>query len=162
MAGIGVGAWLGTIMLFNVWALIWPNQQKILGLKPATDEEKSKARRVAFLASRANVDAFDPAAVLHGGGLVASANFRPVAFADRVATPRGRPTTGPAIAGRNSRASSLRRRCRDSVPVELLNALAPLLRFERQRRGRTREQARNADRLAGFLAVAVAAVVDHA
>jgi uncharacterized membrane protein len=55
MAGIGVGAWLGTIMLFNVWVLIWPNQQKILGLKPATDEEKAAARRVAFLASRTNV-----------------------------------------------------------------------------------------------------------
>ncbi len=51
---IGVGAWLGTIMIFNVWVLIWPNQQKILGLKPATDEEKAKARRVAFLASRTN------------------------------------------------------------------------------------------------------------
>ena len=51
---IGVGAWLGTIMLFNVWVLIWPNQQKILGMKPATDEEKNKARRVAFLASRTN------------------------------------------------------------------------------------------------------------
>lgn len=51
---IGVGAWLGTIMLFNVWGLIWPNQQKILGLKPATDPEKAKARRVAFLASRTN------------------------------------------------------------------------------------------------------------
>ena len=51
---IGVGAWLGTIMLFNVWVLIWPNQQKILGLKSATDEEKAKARRVAFLASRTN------------------------------------------------------------------------------------------------------------
>jgi uncharacterized membrane protein len=55
MAPIGVGAWLGTIMLFNVWVLIWPNQQKILGLKPATDEEKAKARRVAFLASRTNM-----------------------------------------------------------------------------------------------------------
>jgi len=51
---IGIGAWLGTIMLFNVWVLIWPNQKKILGLKPATDEEKNKARRVAFLASRTN------------------------------------------------------------------------------------------------------------
>jgi uncharacterized membrane protein len=51
---IGVGAWLGTIMLFNVWVLIWPNQQKILGFKPATDEEKNKARRVAMLASRTN------------------------------------------------------------------------------------------------------------
>jgi uncharacterized membrane protein len=51
---IGVGAWLGTIMLFNVWVLIWPNQQKILGLVSATDAEKAKARRVAFLASRTN------------------------------------------------------------------------------------------------------------
>ena len=51
---IGVGAWLGTIMFFNVWVLIWPNQQKILGMKPASDEEKAKARRIAFLASRTN------------------------------------------------------------------------------------------------------------
>jgi uncharacterized membrane protein len=52
--GIGVGAWLGTIMLFNVWAIIYPNQMKILGKVPATDPEKAKARRVAFLASRVN------------------------------------------------------------------------------------------------------------
>ena len=51
---IGVGAWLGTIMLFNVWVLIWPNQKKVLGLTPATDEQKARARRVAFLASRTN------------------------------------------------------------------------------------------------------------
>lgn len=51
---IGIGAWLGTIMLFNVWGLIWPNQKKILGLKPATDEEKAKARKVALYASRTN------------------------------------------------------------------------------------------------------------
>ncbi len=51
---IGIGAWLGTIMLLNVWGLIWPNQKKILGMKPATDEEKVKARRIAFLASRTN------------------------------------------------------------------------------------------------------------
>src|SRR5882757_4113453 len=53
-AVIGIGAWLGTIMLFNVWVLIWPNQKKILGIVPATDEQKAKARRVAFLASRTN------------------------------------------------------------------------------------------------------------
>jgi len=51
---IGIGAWLGTIMLFNVWVLIWPNQQKVLGLVPATDEEKARARKVALLASRTN------------------------------------------------------------------------------------------------------------
>lgn len=51
---IGTGAWLGTIMLLNVWGLIWPNQKKILGLKPATDEEKVKARKIALYASRVN------------------------------------------------------------------------------------------------------------
>ena len=51
---IGVGAWFGTIMLFNVWVLIWPNQKKILGMVEATAEEIAKARRVAFLASRTN------------------------------------------------------------------------------------------------------------
>ena len=51
---IGIGVWLGTIMLFNVWGLIWPNQKKILGIKPATDEEKAKARKVALYASRTN------------------------------------------------------------------------------------------------------------
>ncbi len=51
---IGMGAWLGTIMLINVWTLIWQNQKKILGIVQASDEEKNKARRVAFLASRVN------------------------------------------------------------------------------------------------------------
>ena len=51
---IGIGAWLGTIMLFNVWVLIWPNQKKILGIVAATDEEKAAARKTAMLASRTN------------------------------------------------------------------------------------------------------------
>jgi uncharacterized membrane protein len=51
---IGIGAWLGTIMLFNVWVFIWPNQKKILGLVAATDDEKAKARKVAATASRTN------------------------------------------------------------------------------------------------------------
>ena len=63
---IGIGAWLGLIMFFNVWVLIWPNQKKILGIVPATDEEKAKARRVAFLASRTEHDAVHADAVLHG------------------------------------------------------------------------------------------------
>jgi hypothetical protein len=46
--------WIGSIMLFNVWVLIWPNQQKILGLVPASDEQKAKAGKVALLASRTN------------------------------------------------------------------------------------------------------------
>jgi uncharacterized membrane protein len=51
---IGIGAWLGTIMLFNVWVLIWPNQKKVLGIVAATDEEKAAARKTAMLASRTN------------------------------------------------------------------------------------------------------------
>ncbi|MDT8386380.1 MAG: urate hydroxylase PuuD [Thiogranum sp.] len=51
---IGMGAWLGTIMLFNVWGLIWPNQKKILGIKEATPEAIAKAKVVALMASRTN------------------------------------------------------------------------------------------------------------
>jgi uncharacterized membrane protein len=51
---IGVGAWLGTFMLFNVWVLIWPNQKKVLGMVEASADEIARAKRVAFLASRSN------------------------------------------------------------------------------------------------------------
>lgn len=51
---IGVGAWLGTIMLFNVWVLIWPNQKKVLGIVEASADDIAKAKRTAFLASRTN------------------------------------------------------------------------------------------------------------
>jgi uncharacterized membrane protein len=53
---VGVGAWLGTIMLFNVWVLIWPNQKKILGLDGKTHDAETiaKAKKVALLASRTN------------------------------------------------------------------------------------------------------------
>jgi len=51
---IGVGAWLGTIMLFKVWFLIWPNQKKILGMVEASADEIAKAKSIAFMASRSN------------------------------------------------------------------------------------------------------------
>ena len=51
---IGVGMWLGLIMAFNVWNIIWPNQQKALGLVPATDDEKKASARIAMLTSRFN------------------------------------------------------------------------------------------------------------
>ena len=53
-AYIGLGVWMGTIMLFNVWVLIWPNQKKVLGIVEASDEAKLKAARIALLASRTN------------------------------------------------------------------------------------------------------------
>jgi uncharacterized membrane protein len=52
---IGIGAWLGTIMLINVWALLWPAQKVALGLVDATDAQKNAARRRAFLVSRLNL-----------------------------------------------------------------------------------------------------------
>jgi len=52
---IGLGAWMGTIMAFNVWFIIWPNQQKILGMKEATAEEIATAKKNAALASSINV-----------------------------------------------------------------------------------------------------------
>jgi uncharacterized membrane protein len=51
---IGVGAWLGSIMLFNVWILIWPSQKKILGIVEASEQEIAKAKTVALMASRTN------------------------------------------------------------------------------------------------------------
>jgi uncharacterized membrane protein len=51
---IGVGMWLGAIMAANVWFIIWPNQQKALGLVQVSAEEKPKAQRMAMLASRFN------------------------------------------------------------------------------------------------------------
>ena len=74
-AGIGIGAWLGTIMLVNVWAIIWPNQQKILGMKPASDDEKNKARRMALLASRFNLMLSLPLLYFMAGGLTHRAAF---------------------------------------------------------------------------------------
>ena len=48
------GGILGLVMAFNVWFVIWPNQQKVLGLVPADDDAKAQAARLAMLTSRAN------------------------------------------------------------------------------------------------------------
>lgn len=69
---IGIGAWLGTIMLFNVWVLIWPNQKKLLGMVEATDDQKATAKKVALMASRTNTLLSIPmimCMVGHGHGL---------------------------------------------------------------------------------------------
>jgi uncharacterized membrane protein len=51
---IGVGMWLGAIMWFNVWFVIWPNQKKALGIVTVTPEEKAKAAKLAGMTSRIN------------------------------------------------------------------------------------------------------------
>ena len=52
---IGIGMWLGLIMAFNVWFIIWPNQKKVLGIVEASPEEKPAAAKKALIASRTNV-----------------------------------------------------------------------------------------------------------
>ena len=51
---IGLGAWLGTIMWFNVWFIIWPNQKKALGMVQVSPEEKAAAAKLAGMTSRIN------------------------------------------------------------------------------------------------------------
>ncbi len=54
---IGTGMWMALIMAFNVWFIIWPNQQKILGIGNgvnATAEQKAAAAKPALYASRFN------------------------------------------------------------------------------------------------------------
>jgi len=51
---IGIGAWLGTIMLLNVWGIIWPCQKRILGMKESTPEQIAKCKVWALMASRVN------------------------------------------------------------------------------------------------------------
>jgi uncharacterized membrane protein len=53
-AVIGVGVWIGTIMMLNVWFVLWPHQKKVLGFVPATAEERVRASRVTFLSARVN------------------------------------------------------------------------------------------------------------
>ena len=51
---IGIGMWLGVIMAFNVWFIIWPNQKKALGLVECEPEIKAKSAKIAMLFSRTN------------------------------------------------------------------------------------------------------------
>ncbi len=51
---IGIGMWLGLIMSFNVWVIIWPNQKKVLGIVEASPEEKAISAKKALMASRTN------------------------------------------------------------------------------------------------------------
>ncbi len=54
LAAIGIGAWIGTLMLLNLWFVLWPHQKKVLGLKPACIEERLRCARITHLSSRTN------------------------------------------------------------------------------------------------------------
>ena len=57
---IGIGMWLGLLMAYNVWMIIWPNQQKALGMVEATPDQKKASARIAMLTSRFNTMASVP------------------------------------------------------------------------------------------------------
>jgi len=51
---IAIGMWLGLVMAFNVWFIIWPNQKKALGIVQVSAEEKAAAAKLAGMTSRIN------------------------------------------------------------------------------------------------------------
>ncbi|HXV31001.1 MAG TPA: urate hydroxylase PuuD, partial [Sinorhizobium sp.] len=51
---IGIGMWMGLVMAFNVWFIIWPNQKKALGIVTVSAEEKAAAAKIAGQTSRIN------------------------------------------------------------------------------------------------------------
>jgi len=53
-AVIGIGTWIGTVMMLNVWLVLWPHQKKVLGFVPAAVDERLRASRVTFLSARVN------------------------------------------------------------------------------------------------------------
>ena len=54
LAALGIGLWMGILMAFTVWAIIWPNPKKPLGIVELDADAKKKAARMAMLASRSN------------------------------------------------------------------------------------------------------------
>ena len=51
---IGIGVWLGIIMVLNLWFVLWPHQKKVLGFVAANDDERVRCSRITFLSSRTN------------------------------------------------------------------------------------------------------------
>jgi len=76
LAVIGAGFWIGTLMLANLWLVLWPHQKKVLGFVPASLDERVRCARVTFLSSRVNTMLSIPllffmAASQHGAALFA-------------------------------------------------------------------------------------------
>lgn len=72
LAPIGLGMYIGTLMMLNVWFVLWPHQKKVLGLVPAPVEERLRCSRITHLSSRTNTMLSIPllffmAAGSHGG-----------------------------------------------------------------------------------------------
>ena len=53
-AVLGVGVWIGVLMLLNLWFVLWPHQKKVIGFIPASHTERIRCSRITFLSSRTN------------------------------------------------------------------------------------------------------------
>jgi uncharacterized membrane protein len=76
LAVIGAGFWIGTLMLANLWLVLWPHQKKVLGFVPVPLDERVRCARITFLSSRCNTMLSIPllffmAASQHGAALFA-------------------------------------------------------------------------------------------
>lgn len=54
LAPIGLGMWIGTLMVLNLWLVLWPNQKRVLGFVPAPLDERLRSSRMTFLSARVN------------------------------------------------------------------------------------------------------------
>lgn len=74
LAPIGIGMWIGVLMVLNLWFVLWPNQKRVLGFVPAPLEQRLRCSRITFLSARVNTMLSIPllffmAASTHGGFL---------------------------------------------------------------------------------------------
>lgn len=72
LAPIGLGLWIGVIMVLNLWFVLWPNQKRVLGFVRAPLDERLHCSRITFLSARVNTMLSIPllflmAASTHGG-----------------------------------------------------------------------------------------------
>jgi len=74
-APIGMASWIGTIMMLNVWLVMWPHQKKVLGFVPAPLDERVRCSRVTFLAARTNTALSIPLLFLMAAGPHAASLF---------------------------------------------------------------------------------------
>lgn len=74
-AVLGMGVWTGTIMVLNLWFVLWPHQKKVIGFTPASFEERVQCSRITFLSSRTNTILTFPTVLFMASGSHASFLF---------------------------------------------------------------------------------------
>ena len=98
VTAIGIGMWLGLIMAFNVWFIIWPNQKKALGIVTVDAGREGEGRAPGDADLARQHDAVDPDALLHGG----AAERRPLSGRSDCARERPQPSRGCTSRGTTS------------------------------------------------------------